>query len=125
MRRTKDSGSSGNDRDRSSGSRRSESRKSDRIARKPSKELLKIQNFTDSSEDDNRLSSNKDSLLKRSSFNKFSDSRSFHEQLSSFERKEEMLTGFSIMYTVGVSQIIKEPSSCKMAHLNKDSIESN
>ena len=94
MRRTKEnSGSSGNDRDRSSGSRRSESRKSDKIVRKPSKELLKIQNFTDSSEDDNRLSSNKDSLLKRSSFNKVSDSRSFHEQLSSFERKEDLLMG--------------------------------
>lgn len=93
MRRTRDSGSSGNDRDRSSGSRRSESRKSDRIVRKPSKELLKIQNFTDSSEDDIRLSSNKDSLLKRSTFNKVPDSRSFHEQLSSFERKEDPLTG--------------------------------
>ena len=93
MRRTKDSGSSGNDRDRSSGSRRSESRKSDRIVRKPSKELLKIQNFTDSSEDDNRLCSNKDSLLKRSSFNKVSDSRSFQEQLSGFERKEDQLMG--------------------------------
>ena len=93
IRRTKDSGSSGNDRDRSSGSRRSESRKSDRIARKPSKELLKIQNFTDSSEDDNRLSSNKDLLLKRSSCNKVSDSRSFHEQLSSFEKKEDLMTG--------------------------------
>ena len=93
MRRPKDSGSSGNDRDRSSGSRRSESRKSDRIVRKPSKELLKIQNFSDSSEDENRLSSNKESLLKRSTLNKVPDSKSFHEQLSSFERKDDLLAG--------------------------------
>ena len=93
MRRPKDSGSSGNDRDRSSGSRRSESRKSDRIVRKPSKELLKIQNFSDSSEDENRLSSNKESLLKRTTLNKVPDSKSFHEQLSSFERKDDLLVG--------------------------------
>ena len=52
----KDSGSSGPDRDKSSGSRRSEKTKSrERIGRKPSKELLRIQNYTDSSDDDFRV----------------------------------------------------------------------
>ena len=92
VRRTKDSGSSGNDRDRSSGSRKSESRKSDKIVRKPSKELLKIQNFTDSSEDDMRLSI-RDPLLKRTGSNKVADSRSFHEQLNTLERKDGLLPG--------------------------------
>merc|ERR1719319_943715 len=92
-RRPKDSGSSGNDRDRSSGSRKSDGRKSDRIVRKPSKELLKIQNFTDSSEDEIRLSSNRDPLLKRNGSNKVSDSRSYHEQLSYMDRKDDLVTG--------------------------------
>lgn len=90
LRRMRDSGSSGNDRDRSSGSRKSEGRKSDKIVRKPSKELLKIQNFTDSSEDDIRLS-NRDPLLKRSNSSKVSDSKS--KELSNLDPKDDLLAG--------------------------------
>lgn len=70
----KDSGSSGQDRDKSSGSRKSERTKSgERIARKPSKELLRIQNFSDSSDEDFRLAARKEfhSMKRRGS--KFSD----------------------------------------------------
>ena len=57
LRRSRDSGSSGNDRDRSSGSRKSDSRNKSGMVRKPSRELLKIQNFSDSSNEDlNNLS---------------------------------------------------------------------
>jgi hypothetical protein len=55
LRRSRDSGSSGADRDRSSGSRKSDSRHSKtsgNMVRKPSKELLKIQNFSDTSTED-------------------------------------------------------------------------
>ena len=57
----KDSGSSGPDRDKSSGSRKSERTKSrEKIARKPSKELLRIQNYSDSSDEDFRLPTRKE-----------------------------------------------------------------
>lgn len=48
LRKARDSGSSGNDRDRSSGSRKS----GDKMVRKPSKELLKIQNVSDSTDEE-------------------------------------------------------------------------
>ena len=66
----KDSGSSGPDRDKSSGSKKSERTKSrDKIARKPSKELLRIQNYTDSSDEDFNLMTRKEIILRRSNSN--------------------------------------------------------
>ena len=66
----KDSGSSGPDRDKSSGSKKSERTKSrDKIARKPSKELLRIQNYTDSSDEDFNLMTRRELILRKSNSN--------------------------------------------------------
>ena len=120
-RRPKDSGSSGNDRDRSSGSRKSDGRKSDRIVRKPSKELLKIQNFTDSSEDEIRLSSNRDPLLKRNGSNKVSDSRSYHEQLSYMDRKDDLVTGEGGSSRTDVGSSLSPTGSRKSPNISRQS----
>ena len=88
-RKFKDSGSSGGDRDRSSGSRKSDRRKSgERIARKPSKELLKIQNFSNSS-DDECFALAKRGTIDRKSETKFSDSRSFYDQFDLHDWRED------------------------------------
>ena len=71
----RDSGSSGGDRDRSSGgSGNRKSGSSGRMVRKPSRELLKVQNQTDSSDDDG----GKFSTCKRSSAASKRSRKSFH-----------------------------------------------
>jgi len=124
-RKIKDSGSSGADRDRSSGSRKSDSRKSgDRIARKPSKELLKIQNFSDSSDDDFRLSSKRDILGKRRG-SKVSDSRSFHEQLHLQDKKDERVMTEGTSSKTDQASSLSPTSSRKSPNISRQSPKAN
>jgi len=123
-RKIKDSGSSGADRDRSSGSRKSESRKSDRIARKPSKELLKIQNFSDSSDDDIRMSSKRDILGKRRG-SKVSDSRSFHEQLHLQDKKDERIMTEGTSSKTDQASSLSPTSSRKSPNVSRQSPKAN
>ena len=84
----KDSGSSGPDRDKSSGSKKSERTKSrDKIARKPSKELLRIQNYTDSSDDDLNLMTRKEMISRKSNSN--SNESPYNNSNSNQDRREE------------------------------------
>ena len=79
----KDSGSSGPDT-----SRKSERTKSrEKIARKPSKELLRIQNYTDSSDEDFQMMTRKDKLSRRSNSNSNNDS----PYTDTHDRKEDRL----------------------------------
>ena len=91
----KDSGSSGPDRDKSSGSKKSERTKSrDKIARKPSKELLRIQNYTDSSDEDFNLMTRKEMISRRSNSNSNEspyNNNNNNNSNSNQDRKEERL----------------------------------
>ena len=91
MRKPRDSGSSGNDRDRSSGSKKSGG---ERMVRKPSKELLKIQNFSDSTdEEDLKLPSRRSGSKHRHSH--LSDMKSSQDQVDSQETGNDDQCGLS------------------------------
>ena len=119
----KDSGSSGPDRDKSSGSRKSERTKSrERIARKPSKELLRIQNFSDSSDEDFRLTARKEfqSIKRRGS--KYSDSRSPNDQsLQAVERKEEKLVTDGASSKTDIASSVSPSSSKRSPNISRQS----
>lgn len=89
--RLRDSGSSGNDKDRSSGSRKSGG--TERMVRKPSKELLKVQNLSDSTDDDEaaRFSTSKRSNSRRGN----SSQKSSQDQADSQETGNDDQCGLS------------------------------
>ena len=113
----KDSGSSGQDRDKSSGSRKSERTKSgEKIARKPSKELLRIQNFSDSSDEDIRLTVRKEfhSMKRRGS--KFSD-----PSLQTADKKEEKHATDAASSKTDLASSVSPSSSKRSPNISRQS----
>ena len=100
----KDSGSSGPD-----SSKKSERTKSrEKIARKPSKELLRIQNYSDSSDDDFRLMTRKEIISKR---HKSNESRSNEMSDRNIETGDKPVTDGTSSKTDIASSL--SPSSSK------------
>ena len=113
----KDSGSSGQDRDKSSGSRKSERTKSgEKIARKPSKELLRIQNFSDSSDEDFRLTVRKEfhSMKRRGS--KFSD-----PSLQTADKKDEKHATDAASSKTDLASSVSPSSSKRSPNISRQS----
>ena len=113
----KDSGSSGPDRDKSSGSRKSERTKSrERIARKPSKELLRIQNFSDSSDEDFRLRARKEFQSMKRRGSKYSDPS---HQAS--EKKEDKLITDGASSKTDLASSVSPSSSKRSPNISRQS----
>ena len=113
----KDSGSSGPDPDKSSGSKKSEKTKSrEKIARKPSKELLRIQNYTDSSDDDFRLMAR---------FSKRHSSRSNDTRSFSNDNKEDRTIADATSSKTDIASSLSPSSSKRSPNVSSRSPKTN
>ena len=127
----KDSGSSGPDRDKSSGSKKSERTKSrDKIARKPSKELLRIQNYTDSSDDDLNLMTRKEMISRKSNSNSNESPYNNNNNSNQDRREERCVTDGGASSKTDIASSLSPSSSkrspnisrqCKNSHSPKKS----
>lgn len=113
----KDSGSSGPDPDKSSGSKKSEKTKSrEKIARKPSKELLRIQNYTDSSDDDFRFMAR---------FSKRHSSRSNDTRSYSNDNKEDKTIADATSSKTDIASSLSPSSSKRSPNVSSRSPKAN
>ena len=127
----KDSGSSGPDRDKSSGSKKSERTKSrDKIARKPSKELLRIQNYTDSSDEDFNLMTRKEKISRKSNSNSNESPYNNNSNSNQDRREERCVTDGGASSKTDIASSLSPSSSkrspnisrqCKNSHSPKKS----
>ena len=109
----KDSGSSGPDT-----SRKSERTKSrEKIARKPSKELLRIQNYTDSSDEDFQMMTRKDKLSRRSNSNSNNDS----PYTDTHDRKEDRLVTDGASSKTDIASSLSPSSSKRSPNISRHS----
>jgi len=85
---------------------------------------LKIQNFSDSSDDDIRMSSKRDILGKRRG-SKVSDSRSFHEQLHLQDKKDERVMTEGTSSKTDQASSLSPTSSRKSPNVSRQSPKAN